>query len=61
MKNEGFLMGMGLLRNFFAVLGALVLTICPLGENAFAQTYPIKPITLVVPFSARFWYSKNVT
>ncbi len=52
MKNEGFLMGMGLLRNFFPVLGALVLTICPLGKNAFAQTYPSKPITLVVPFSA---------
>ena len=43
---------MGLRQNRFAKLGILALSLALLNGIAFAQTFPSKPITLVVPFSA---------
>ena len=45
-------MVMGLRQNRFAKLGILALSLALLNGIAFAQTFPSKPITLVVPFSA---------
>src|SRR5215210_9367725 len=40
----------GFMRGFFRILGAIGLTLAATGASA--QSYPSKPITIVVPFAA---------